>query len=83
MFTTALTRRPAHDFTEGLTSAVLGKPEFDLALQQHADYVSSLQQLDLQVVELEPVVGFPDACFVEDVAIITPDVAIITRPGAG
>jgi len=60
----------------------MGLPDYDLCLQQHAAYTATLKQLGLQVIELGPRPGFPDACFVEDVAVITPEIAVITRPGA-
>jgi dimethylargininase len=36
----------------------------------------------LTVETLEVVAGYPDAHFIEDTAVVTPDVAVITRPGA-
>ncbi len=81
MFTTAITRLPGNDFAQGLTSAGRGPPDYNLCLQQHAAYVDTLKRLGLQVIELEPQPGFPDACFVEDVAVVTPEIAVITRPG--
>ncbi len=81
MFATAITRLPGNDFAQGLTSAGKGPPDYDLCLQQHAAYVDTLKQLGLQIIELESQPGFPDACFVEDVAVVTPEIAVITRPG--
>ena len=34
------------------------------------------------VIELEALPGYPDAYFVEDVAVVLPEVAVLTRPGA-
>jgi dimethylargininase len=51
-------------------------------LDQHLAYVDALKQIGLSLVELEPLIDYPDAYFVEDVAVVTPDVAIITHPGA-
>jgi dimethylargininase len=50
-------------------------------LGQHSAYVNTLRVLGLTVVELEALPGYPDAYFVEDVAVVVPEVAVITRPG--
>ncbi len=82
MFTYAITRQPAPNFADGITTSPLGKPTFDTMLQQHNAYVQTLKSLGLELLELEPLPSFPDAYFVEDVAVVTPKVAIITYPGA-
>jgi len=82
VFTHAITRRPGPDFADGLTTATLGTPDHALIGDQHRTYVKTLQTLGLEVVELAALPGYPDAYFVEDVALITPHVAIITNPGA-
>lgn len=82
MFTHAITRKPGINFAAGITSSHLGVPDYQLMSQQHAAYVDTLASLGLEVVELDPLPGYPDAYFVEDTAIVTPDVAVITRPGA-
>jgi dimethylargininase len=82
MFTTAITRTPPENFAQGITTSTLGKPDYSLVLQQHQPYIHTLQSLGLNVVNLEPLPGFPDSYFVEDVAVVIPEVAIITNPGA-
>jgi len=82
MFTHAITRKPGPDFGLGITTSALGKPQYNQMLQQHQAYVLTLRSLGLDVLELEPLPGYPDAYFVEDPAVIVPEVAIITRPGA-
>lgn len=82
MFTHAITRRPETDFASGLTTSRLGPPDYQLMIEQHTAYGDTLTSLGLEVIELDPLPGYPDAHFVEDTAIVTPDVAIITRPGA-
>lgn len=82
MITHAITRKPGPDFADGLTTASLGRPDFELIVQQHAAYVKTLKRLGLEVIELEALAGHPDAYFVEDPAIVTPEVAVITVPGA-
>ncbi len=66
----------------GLTTAVLGLPDVESALHQHENYVKALVSTGLDVVVLEPDENFPDSVFVEDVALLTPDVGIVTNPGA-
>jgi dimethylargininase len=82
MFTQAITRKPGEDFAQGITTAGLGVPDYPLMLEQHAVYVSTLRLLELEVLELEPLPGFPDAYFVEDVAVVVPELAVVTNPGA-
>lgn len=82
MFSHAICRQPGPDFALGLTTAALGKPDYALMLEQHGAYVQALRDQGLSVEVLEPLEGFPDACFVEDAAIITDEVAVVTRPGA-
>ncbi len=82
MFTTAITRKPGRNFTQGITTSNLGPPVYPLMLEQHTAYVDTLRNLGLKVIVLEALDGFPDAYFVEDTAIVTPDAAIITNPGA-
>jgi dimethylargininase len=82
MFTHAIVRTPAPTLTEGLSTAGLGKPDYALALQQHAAYIAALQTCGLAVTVLEPDPAYPDSCFVEDAAVLAEHVAVITRPGA-
>ena len=82
MFSKAIVRTPCHAITQGITSACLGVPNYDKALIQHADYVQALKECGLAVTQLPAEEDFPDSTFVEDVALLTPECAIITRPGA-
>ena len=41
-----------------------------------------LKDLNLEVLELEGDEKFPDSCFVEDTALMTPHCVIISNPGA-
>ncbi|MEO0369673.1 MAG: arginine deiminase family protein [Pseudomonadota bacterium] len=82
MFTKAIVRKPAQSMIDGLTSAELGKPDHALGLEQHAAYVQALEEIGLDVLVLDAMEGYPDSCFVEDVALLTPHCAILTRPGA-
>ena len=81
-FSHAIVRRPGESFHRGLTTSDLGSPDHARMLAQHQAYVTTLERLGLQVQVLDPLPSFPDSYFVEDVAVVTPRVAIITRPGA-
>lgn len=52
------------------------------AVAQHARYEVMLAELGCSVRRLSPLPDLPDAVFVEDTAVVLPEVAIITRPGA-
>ncbi len=82
MYSQAITRKPCKNFGAGITSSNLGKPDYSLMLQQHHTYVDTLNNLGLQVTELEALDDYPDAHFVEDTAVVVPEIAIIARPGA-
>ena len=82
MFTKAIVRTPCKAMIDGLSSANLGRPDYQNALVQHADYIEALKECGLQVTVLPADENFPDSTFVEDVALMTPRCAILTRPGA-
>jgi dimethylargininase len=81
-FTRAIVRRPSEHFGDGLTSANLGSPDLERALQQHRAYCEALESCGVEVVELPPDDVHPDSTFVEDTAVLTARGAIIMRPGA-
>ncbi len=81
-YTHAITRKPGPDFALGITTSDLGEPDYARMLVQHAAYVETLRALGLDVTVLDPLAGYPDAYFVEDPAVVTPDLAVITHPGA-
>lgn len=81
-FSHIIARTPAKSLINGLTSANLGKPDYQKALDQHNNYIRALQQCDVDITILPASEEFPDSVFVEDVALCTPHYAIITRPGA-
>ena len=82
MFKNAIVRRPSRSMVSGLTDASLGTPDYSLACRQHDDYIVALQQCGLTVTVLDALEEFPDSCFVEDAALMTPNCAILTNPGA-
>jgi len=78
----AIVRRPAPTLGRGLTTARLGPPDPALAAEQFEGYVAALTACGLTVEILEALPDFPDAHFVEDTAVLLPDVTVLTRPGA-
>lgn len=52
------------------------------ARRQHQAYVAALQELGCKVQWLAPLPEHADGTFVEDTAVITPELTVITRPGA-
>ena len=51
------------------------------AREQHSHYAAELTALGLSVEWLEPLPAAADGVFVEDTAVVLPEVAVITRPG--
>ena len=82
MFKHVIVRPPSRSFAQGLTSADMGKPDLDLALDQHSAYCAALEQCGITLTIMEPDHRFPDSTFVEDTAVLTSRSAIITHPGA-
>ena len=75
-------RVPGRNFDSGLTTVSLGRPRFELVLEQHRAYCVALLGCGLELTELEADLRFPDSTFVEDTAILTARGAVLTRPGA-
>jgi len=82
MFKRAIVRTPGKSLVQGLSTAGLGLPDHQKALRQHADYTKTLEDCGLDVLVLPPDENFPDSTFVEDAALLIPQCAIITNPGA-
>ncbi len=81
-FSRAIVRKPSANFADGLTSVDLGLPDYSLALEQHESYCQALMSCGLDLLRLDADERYPDSTFVEDAAILIPECAIITRPGA-
>lgn len=81
IFANAVVRKPGSNFAEGISTGGLGKPDFEKALQQHELYCRALEACGLNLIVLEDDPDFPDSPFVEDTAVVTEKVAVITRPG--
>lgn len=52
------------------------------AQSQHHEYIQALIGLGCAVLELPAETDLPDSIFVEDTAVVLPDIALLTRPGA-
>ncbi len=82
-FKHTIVRRPGRSLANGITSAPeLGQPVYENAIVQHDNYMEVLKQCGVDVTVLEASEEFPDSCFIEDNALCTPNVVIISRPGA-
>ena len=81
-FTRAITRQPAPSIVQGLRAEDVGDPDYEQMLQDHAHYIATLKEAGASVTELPALDAYPDAVFVEDVALCLPEVAILMRPGA-
>ncbi len=82
MFKKAIVKTPGKSIVNGLTTAGLGLPDYEKALDQHRGYIKALQKCGLEVTVLEADEKYPDSTFIEDIALLTPSCAIITNPGA-
>jgi dimethylargininase len=82
IFSEAIVRAVPETIDAGITSANLGKPDYEKACEQHHRYVGALERCGLAVTELGADRSYPDSVFVEDTAVVTDRCAIIAHPGA-
>lgn len=82
MFQNVIVKKPGKSYLNGLTTTDLGKPIYELLLEQHKNYVEALEKCGVKVTYLPPSEEFPDSTFVEDAAVLTPNFAVVTNPGA-
>lgn len=80
MKTHALVSLPAANFADGIKGEELGDPDYKLALYQHKSYCDLLQSVGITIEYVVHKSNLPDGCFVEDIAIVIGDLAIITNP---
>jgi len=79
----ALVRAPGSELAGALRTHVEPLPiDATRAAAEHAGFVAVLRDLGVEVRELEPLPSHPDACFVEDTAIVLDEAAVLARPGA-
>ncbi|UCH09974.1 MAG: dimethylargininase [Fidelibacterota bacterium] len=56
--------------------------DLKLAEEQHAAYCDTLRSRGLKVIELDVNTDYPDGLFVEDIAVVLDELAIMANPGA-
>src|SRR5512137_2633008 len=79
----AITRQISPRFNDCELTHLDRQPiDLDLARAQHHQYEAALIELGCEVLSLPAEPQLPDSVFVEDVALVFDEVAIITRPGA-
>ena len=82
MFAHAIVRRPGPEFSQGITTAEFGLPDYESAIEQHERYCGALKDCGLELIIMGSDPTHPDCPFVEDTAVVTEHVAVIARPGA-
>jgi dimethylargininase len=65
-----------------LTHLIREAIDVERAAAQHRQYEATLERLGCRVERLPPLPDLPDSVFVEDAAVVFPELAVITRPGA-
>lgn len=81
-FSNAIARLPSSSAGMGLTTSRLGLPDPKQTRSQFEQYIRALLDLGLTVTVLPAANAFPDGHFVEDTAVVMPELAVITHPGA-
>lgn len=77
----AIVRKPCKNMVNGLSTANMGEPDYNLACKQHEKYIEALEICGLDVEVLDANENYADSTFIEDIALLTPHCAIITNPG--
>jgi dimethylargininase len=79
----ALTRQVSQSFEHCLLTHLEHQPiDLQLARKQHAAYEQILAEHGCQILQLPEQPDMPDAVFVEDIALVFDELAVIARPGA-
>jgi len=81
IFQNTIVRKPGERIVDGIRTRKFGEVEYENARNQHSDYIEALKKCDVRVTVLEADERYPDSTFVEDTAIVTERVAIITNLG--
>lgn len=80
---TAITRMPSQSlFDCELTYLERQCIDVEKAIEQHRNYEQSLKELGVQVISLCAESHLPDAAFVEDIAVVVDEIAVIAQMGA-
>jgi len=79
----AITRRVSPAINQCELTHIARKPiDHERACAQHSQYEDALRTLGLDVISLDAKTDLPDSVFVEDVALVLDECAIILNPGA-
>ena len=81
MFKNFIVRRPGAAVVKGQTTSDFGIPVYETACRQHQQYIDVCKACGVKVWVMDADEAYPDACFVEDPAVVTDKMAIITNPG--
>ena len=65
-----------------LTHLARAAIDLELARVQHAGYIGALEGLGCGVTLVQGDPGLPDCVFIEDTAVVVPELAVMSRPGA-
>ncbi len=81
-FRKAIVRPPADSFSLAISEQV-PRPVIDvnLARRQHAEYCAAFRAVGIELIVLPPDEEHPDACFVQDTAVIFQNLAVLGRFG--
>lgn len=78
----ALVRRPTPSIVSGIVTHIEAVPvDPQRALSQWEGYVGALRAQGWEIIEVPPDDTCPDACFIEDTAVVFGSTALICRPG--
>jgi dimethylargininase len=79
----AITRGISPRFAECELTHLQREPiDLARARAEHGSYVATLRALGVRVLQLPALADHPDCVFVEDTALVLPECAVLTRPGA-
>src|SRR5262245_10923041 len=79
----ALTRELSQAFADCQLTHLSRTPiDIALAVAQHAEYERTLAGLGCSVRRIGASGAMPDSVFIEDIAVVLPELAVVTRPGA-
>ena len=77
----AIVRPPGESFENAVSEGPRSPIDVTLAWEQHAGYRDALRAAGLDLIELPPDEEHPDACFVQDTAVVFGRLAVMARFG--
>ena len=79
----AITRQVSRSINDCELTHLNRQPiDLELAREQHREYESALSRMGCRVIQLAEEPDLPDSVFVEDIALVFPEIAVLTYPGA-